>query len=135
LIILVIAAAATCLVLGWWQWGRFQSSNGTAQNLGYALQWPLFAGFFIWAYFRFIRLEREAQRREDASEESGAQATAMPRRPVKPVVQHELPPGLLPERPTVKQDIDPALADYNRYLAELNARAAAIEIEIERSAG
>ncbi|MGB6108376.1 MAG: hypothetical protein WBF86_11255, partial [Mycobacterium sp.] len=45
LILLVITAAAGCLALGWWQWTRYESTSGTFQNLGYALQWPFFAGF------------------------------------------------------------------------------------------
>ena len=46
LIALVIVAAAGCLALAWWQWTRFESASGSFQNLGYALQWPLFAGFW-----------------------------------------------------------------------------------------
>ncbi len=113
LIILVIVATLVCLALGWWQWGRFESSTGTAQNLGYALQWPLFAGFVVFAYFRFVRLERET-----AAEEQGEDATES----AKPVVQREIPPGILPERPTARRDDDPVLAEYNRYLAQLNAQ-------------
>ena len=50
-------AAAGCLVLAWWQWTRFQSASGTFQNLGYALQWPMFAGFCFYAYYKFVRYE------------------------------------------------------------------------------
>src|SRR6201996_2962788 len=49
LVALVIVAACGCLALGWWQWTRFQSMSGTFQNLGYALQWPLFAWFCVYA--------------------------------------------------------------------------------------
>jgi len=61
LIVLVVVAFLACLGLAWWQWERYESAAGTAQNLGYALQWPLFAGFVVFAYFRFVRLEREAE--------------------------------------------------------------------------
>ena len=57
LIALVIVAACGCLALGWWQWTRFQSVSGTFQNLGYALQWPLFAWFCVYAYRKFVRYE------------------------------------------------------------------------------
>ena len=57
LIALVIVAAAGCLGLAWWQWTRFQSASGSFQNLGYALQWPLFAGFCFYAYYKFVRYE------------------------------------------------------------------------------
>lgn len=56
-VIFVVAAAATCLLLGYWQLGRFESASGTYQNLGYALQWPLFAAFCVYGYRRFIALE------------------------------------------------------------------------------
>ncbi|KAA0022844.1 transcriptional regulator [Antrihabitans cavernicola] len=109
LIILVIVASLGCLALGWWQWTRFESAGGTGQNLGYALQWPLFAGFVVYAYRRFVQLEDEA---EDPSST-----------PKKKVVVREVPVGLLPERPSAaRDDQDPQMREYNRYLAELSAR-------------
>ncbi|WP_167472557.1 MULTISPECIES: transcriptional regulator [Nocardia] len=115
LIALVIVAALACLGLGWWQWQRFESSSGTGQNLGYALQWPLFAGFAVFAYFRFVRLESEA-------EPDAEQPAPRPTKPAKPVAPREIPAGLLPERPKAARDEDPVLAEYNRYLAELHAK-------------
>ena len=53
----MIVAAAGCLALAWWQWTRFESASGSFQNLGYALQWPLFAGFCVYAYYKFVRYE------------------------------------------------------------------------------
>ena len=103
LIILVIAAACGCLALGWWQWTRFQSPSGTFQNLGYALQWPLFAWFCVYAYRKFVRYEDVA-----------------PEPPNEGAVT-EIPAGLLPERPKPAQQAtdDQALREYNAYLAEL----------------
>jgi DNA-binding transcriptional regulator of glucitol operon len=99
----VILAAGGCLALGWWQWTRFESTSGTFQNLGYAMQWPLFAGFCVYAYRKFVRYEEE------------------PPEPRQDQAMTELPPGLLPERPKPSQDKadDPALQQYNAYLAEL----------------
>jgi len=102
LIALVIFAACGCLALGWWQWTRFQSPSGTFQNLGYALQWPLFAWFCVYAYRKFVRYE---------------ETPPPPRNTGTPT---ELPAGLLPERRTVRQPpADPELQHYNAYLAEL----------------
>ena len=102
LIALVIFAACSCLALGWWQWTRFQSTSGSFQNLGYALQWPLFAWFCIYAYRKFVRYEE------------------VPPEPRKSGVLTEIPAGLLPERPKpLPQQPDPALREYNAYLAEL----------------
>ncbi|OBK43066.1 hypothetical protein A5657_06295 [Mycobacterium kubicae] len=99
----MIIAACGCLALGWWQWTRFQSTSGSYQNLGYALQWPLFAWFCIYAYRNFVRYE-------DA-----------PPQPQSATVPTEIPAGLLPERaePSQPPADDPALREYNAYLAEL----------------
>ena len=103
LIVLVILAAGGCLALGWWQWTRFQSASGTFQNLGYALQWPAFAGFCVYAYRKFVRYEEA------------------PPEPWKNSAVTEIPDGLLPERPKPVQQKsdDPALREYNAYLAGL----------------
>ena len=103
LILLVIVAAAGCLALGWWQWSRYDSASGSFQNLGYALQWPLFAGFCVYAYRKFVRYEQSPP-----EPEYGADAMA------------EIPAGLLPERPApASAPTDPVLSEYNAYLAEL----------------
>jgi DNA-binding transcriptional regulator of glucitol operon len=100
---LVIIAASGCLALGWWQWTRFQSASGTFQNLGYALQWPLFAWFCVYAYRSFVRYEE------------------VPPQPRNDGAVTEIPAGLLPERPkpTPQPPDDPVLREYNAYLAEL----------------
>jgi DNA-binding transcriptional regulator of glucitol operon len=71
--------------------------------LGYALQWPAFAGFCIYAYYKFVRYE-------DAPPEP---------RDVRVVT--EIPDGLLPDRPKPTQHNadDAVLREYNAYLAEL----------------
>jgi DNA-binding transcriptional regulator of glucitol operon len=99
----VIVGAAGCLALAWWQWTRFESASGTFQNLGYALQWPLFAGFVVYAYYKFVRYEEA------------------PPEPKKHDTASEIPIGLLPERPqpASHSDDDPTLREYNAYLAEL----------------
>jgi len=103
LIVLVVFAAGGCLALGWWQWTRFQSTSGTFQNLGYALQWPAFAGFCVYAYRKFVRYEEAPPEHRNTH------------------TVNEIPDGLLPERPGAAQQNsdDPALREYNAYLAEL----------------
>ncbi len=102
LIALVIVAAAGCLALGWWQWNRWESTSGSFQNLGYALQWPLFAAFCVYAYRKFIQLEENPPEQQEQ------------------VAPTELPEGLLPERPApAAQSQDRVLQEYNAYLAEL----------------
>jgi DNA-binding transcriptional regulator of glucitol operon len=103
LIALVLLAAGGCLALGWWQWTRFESTSGSFQNLGYALQWPAFAAFCVYAYRKFVRYE------EAPPEARNVQAV------------NEIPAGLLPERPKADNhnSDDPQLREYNAYLAEL----------------
>ena len=103
MIALVTVGAVGCLALAWWQWTRFESASGTFQNLGYALQWPMFAGFCFYAYYKFVRYE-------DA-----------PPEPRNHDAVTEIPSGLLPERPKAAtlSDDDPALREYNAYLADL----------------
>ena len=105
LIPLVIIAAAGCLALGWWQWTRYESTSGSFQNLGYALQWPMFAGFCVYAYRKFVRYEE-----------------APPDQPSATDTVTEIPAGLLPERPMAPRQPgieDPVMREYNAYLAEL----------------
>lgn len=58
-ILLLIAAVITTLLLARWQWHRYQSGTGTFQNLGYALQWPFFGAFFVYAYRMGLKMENE----------------------------------------------------------------------------
>ncbi|WP_330232690.1 transcriptional regulator [Nocardia sp. NBC_00508] len=139
LIALVVVAALGCLALAWWQWERYDSASGTGQNLGYALQWPLFAGFAVFAYFRFVRLEREAEQQHESADTRRTPAAS--ERAAEPVAPREIPAGLLPERPKAVRDEDPVLAEYNRYLAELHANDIDAQVRTaglhtrERSAG
>ncbi|MFQ6229129.1 transcriptional regulator [Nocardia sp. NPDC002869] len=152
LVLLVVVLALAALALGWWQWERFSSASGTAQNLGYALQWPLFAGFALFAYFRFVRLETETAGTEPSgvSTEPGADppdtgsgpsntrtGLFAGRRGAPAAGPREIPAGFLPERPRAARDDDPVLAEYNSYLARLNAAGstAGPARDTERSAG
>ncbi|EFV12357.1 hypothetical protein [Segniliparus rugosus] len=106
MLVLTFAAACACLLLGWWQWNRFHQAGGTFQNLGYALQWPLFAVFTVYGYVRFFGLLKQSREGRDvtaASRESSA-----------------MPP--LPEREGSDELAGPrhrGLAAYNAMLADL----------------
>jgi DNA-binding transcriptional regulator of glucitol operon len=109
LILGVIVAASGCLALGWWQWTRYESNAGSFQNLGYAVQWPMFAAFCVYAYRKFVRLEQSPPDARDADGDVT-----------------EIPAGLLPERPArpsaPRDEQDATLREYNAYLAELAAQ-------------
>jgi DNA-binding transcriptional regulator of glucitol operon len=104
--LLVMTCSLVFLRLGYWQWDRAQSATGDWQNLGYALQWPLFAVVLVAAWIRFLWLER----RRDAEPHPAPMLTPpVPRRPAQPSI-----------RPLTRED-DPEdeLAAYNAYLARL----------------
>ncbi|ATQ27288.1 glucitol operon activator [Rhodococcus ruber Chol-4] len=123
LVVLVTVAAAGCLGLGFWQWTRFEAVGGTFQNLGYALQWPAFAFFCVYAYRRFVKLETE----DAESQATGAPRASEPKEPT------EIPEDLLPQRPRAQfdpnADVDPddpearQMLEYNDYLAQLARRS------------
>jgi DNA-binding transcriptional regulator of glucitol operon len=103
--VLAVVLAVTFLRLGLWQWHRAHAT-GSAQNMGYALQWPAFAVFGVFFWWRTVR---DAVRPRDSTSDQPAKA-----RKVRPVPA--------PARPVTDEE-DPELAAYNRYLAQLNESA------------
>lgn len=55
---LTVAVVAT-LFLARWQWNAWHDSDGSFQNLGYAIQWPIFGIFMIVGYRKYIQYEKE----------------------------------------------------------------------------
>ncbi|KQB84826.1 hypothetical protein [Corynebacterium lowii] len=98
-IFLALAVVAT-LALAWWQWTRFRSGTGTFQNLGYAMQWPIFGFFFVYAYRKFIEYENERIDAENASEDTNFLYERDLERfgPTAPTSVEE---EFLPQRPTI----------------------------------
>lgn len=146
--LLVIAAVATFLLLAWWQLRRYESWSGDWQNLGYALQWPFFAVFAVYLWWRLLRdgdPSAQPERAEGAAaqdrdlEPTGSDVGAaragsrMGRRhdarsEAEPVMLPPLPPKRLTASavPAGGAELDEAdaaaLAAYNRYLAALSER-------------
>ncbi len=117
------------LALANWQWDRAQSMTGDWQNLGYALQWPLFAVGLGAAWLRFLWLEQhhdlsETTPRDPARtgsrEPTEAPAPAATLEPAAPAPRSPAPRSLA-ARPTPEDDSDDELAAYNAYLARLAA--------------
>ncbi len=114
--LLTLGAMVTCGFLAAWQWNRAGSALGSAVNVGYGLQWPVFAVFFGWIWWRMLRMEIVKLREEAPEPAVGtAPATAPPSGP-SPFVHR---PGRV--RPVSDAD-DPEVAEYNRMLAALAAR-------------
>jgi hypothetical protein len=101
-----VLSLVVCLGLAWWQWLRYESVSGSWQNLGYVLQWPLFGLFPAFLFWRMRRL-RELH-------------AAAPAEPASPLPATRVAPAA--RMADGQDDDDPVRAEYNRYLAQLNAR-------------
>ncbi|MGH3936240.1 MAG: hypothetical protein ACRDS1_14905 [Pseudonocardiaceae bacterium] len=97
---LIVLCCGLFVGLGRWQWDRAQSSTGDWQNIGYALQWPLFAVVLAAAWGRFLWLEQHR----------GPEPVPAPNLGNTRPLEH---------RPIPEDDPDDELAAYNAYLTRL----------------
>jgi DNA-binding transcriptional regulator of glucitol operon len=111
--LLTLGAMVTCGFLAAWQWRRAGSAMGSALNVGYGLQWPVFAVFFAWIWWRMLRIE--IAKLPTAPE---------PPKPAEvPVASGPSPFAYRPGRVSAVDEAEnPALAEYNRMLAALAAQ-------------
>lgn len=130
--LLTLGAMVTCGWLAVWQWERAGSAMGSAMNIGYGLQWPVFAVFFGVMWWRLLRMElRELRAAEAAGPDAGADAPARatPAGTPAPASTPAYPAAPSPftprprAAPAVTDDEDPELAAYNRMLARLAEHA------------
>ncbi|MDM4720457.1 hypothetical protein QTQ03_13050 [Micromonospora sp. WMMA1363] len=116
----MVALVAAFLGLGWWQLSR--AAGGNAISWGYAVEWPVFAGFVVFLWWREVRHAL----RGAAGEPDGPTATA-----ADPRLAEESP--VAAGRPVLRRPVrvarpaapapdgeDADLAAYNRYLRWLN---------------
>lgn len=114
------------LGLGWWQVSR--ATAGNSISWGYAVEWPVFAGFVVYVWWREVRL---ARRRTAAAVEPPADPADAP-------VDEAAPTVTTGSRPAVRRPVrvarvpaggeapdDSDLAAYNDYLSWLNANPGA----------
>lgn len=131
--------------LGWWQLSR--ATSGNALSWAYAVEWPVFAGFVIFVWWREVRDEMRSDRPDAVPADGSAPAPAastpagdqrpavVAQRAASPVGAATAPP---PATPGVRRPVrvtrtpvpaddapDDELAAYNRYLAWLNANPGA----------
>lgn len=55
-----IFAVATCLALGWWQLQR--ATGGNQLSWAYTVEWPFFAGYAAWVWWKLLHEEPEFAR-------------------------------------------------------------------------
>jgi DNA-binding transcriptional regulator of glucitol operon len=104
---MLVHAVALLLVLaflrlGWWQVTR--AAAGNILSFGYALEWPAFAAFVVFVWFKEVR----------ASLRDGTPPLTVPR-------AERVRTERTREGPAYDDSDDERLAAYNRYLAWLNA--------------
>lgn len=143
-IVFVVLGAIFCMGMGLWQLARYQEASGTVQNLGYTFMWPFLAGFLVYAYLKYVRMEADEGAAIDAADAEAAAGVAdrgdddevdspsgAPQRARsgrtgrrRAPVMTELPADLLPtRRPAADEGArDAGLDAYNAYLAELARR-------------
>ncbi|WP_234582097.1 hypothetical protein [Micromonospora sp. MH99] len=110
------------LGLGWWQISRATAGNNL--SWGYAVEWPIFAGFVVYVWWREVRLARRAAHGADEPPADPA-AEAPPATTVgsRPAVRRPVRVARVPAVSTPGDDAD--LAAYNDYLSWLNANPGA----------
>ncbi|MFC3992313.1 hypothetical protein [Actinoplanes siamensis] len=119
--VLALVLVAGCLGLGWWQLSR--ATGGNSLSWGYTFEWPVFAGFVVFIWFREVQLHR---RRSQPAEEPAEEAPVPAREPGAPVTLGR--PVRVAVRAAGSDPADPELEAYNDYLSWLaehpGARAA-----------
>ena len=113
--VLALVVTAAFLALGWWQFDR--ASGGNSLSWGYTFEWPVFAGFVVFLWFREVQTARRP------GEKPADQPAAAPERlPGAPVTVGR--PVRVAVQAATAED-DPELDAYNDYLAWLTAHPGA----------
>jgi DNA-binding transcriptional regulator of glucitol operon len=114
--VLAVVLVAAFLGLGWWQFTR--AAGGNSLSWGYTFEWPVFAGFVVFLWFREI--QHEVRRDRPAPEpESAAGKVAEPGAGVTLGRPVRVPVAAAPA------EDDPELTAYNDYLSWLAAHPGA----------
>ncbi|MGA5304498.1 hypothetical protein ACPCHT_31625 [Nucisporomicrobium flavum] len=115
--VVALILIAGFLGLGWWQFSR--ATGGNTLSWGYTFEWPVFAFFVAFIWFREVQQERKTAEKPAPAEEPAPAAqdpaAVTVRRPVRV-------PASTPATPAGE---DPELDAYNDYLAWLNAHPGA----------
>jgi hypothetical protein len=108
-----------CLALCWWQVNRALSGNSL--SWAYVFEWPIFAGYAVFMWWKLIHEPRAGDRSEASESTSGSDPPSdgtgrVPDAgPIPTLDRASDDPGPGPEAAE-----DEELASYNRYLAALH---------------
>jgi hypothetical protein len=115
--VLTVVVVAAFLALGWWQISR--AAAGNTLSWAYAFEWPVFAGFVVFLWFREAR---HTLRGGDPAGSPSGRASAPGHQP--PLgIRRPVRSARRPVAPDGGDDVE--LAAYNRYLRWLNANPGA----------
>lgn len=114
--VVAVALIITFLLLGRWQYHVWEGARGDLQNLGYALQYPLFAAFVVYVWWKLIRDDLHPP-------VSPIQPPPVrPERSVGTLAMHGIDAdarvAALGSRPNTASDAAPAVAESNQSGAE-----------------
>ena len=108
------------LALGWWQISR--AASGNTLSWAYAVEWPIFAGFVVFVWWREVRHSLRGP--EAAPERADGESAVTPSDGTPPSgVRRPVRVARVPVAPDGSDDTD--LAEYNRYLTWFNANPGA----------
>ncbi|SCE94407.1 hypothetical protein [Micromonospora chokoriensis] len=110
------------LGLGWWQVSR--AAAGNTLSWGYAVEWPIFAGFVVYVWWREVKLARRRGAEAEApSPDPTVEPTPTADAGARPAVRRPVRVSRARADGDAVEDTD--LAAYNHYLSWLNANPGA----------
>ena len=118
--LLALALTVGFLALGWWQFDR--AAGGNTLSWGYTFEWPIFAGFVVFLWFREMQVARRNPDGKQPAETSVEPPAPTGKLPGAPVTVGR--PVRVPVKAAATED-DPELDAYNDYLAWLAAHPGA----------
>jgi hypothetical protein len=126
--LLALVVTVAFLALGWWQFDR--AAGGNSLSWGYTFEWPVFAGFVVFLWFREIQVARHRTDQPGTDQPGTDQPAAEPDEPAAAGEKLSGAPVTVgrPVRVAVqapRADDDPELDAYNDYLAWLAAHPGA----------
>jgi DNA-binding transcriptional regulator of glucitol operon len=119
--VLAVVLVVAFLGLGWWQFSR--AAGGNTLSWGYTFEWPVFAAFVVFLWFREV--QHEIRGSGPAPQQGKQQETE------RPATAERKAAGITVGRPVrvpvaaARSEDDPELTAYNDYLSWLAAHPGA----------